>query len=372
MARGGGRFAGAVHRPPAALVDALVPPLVGAVIIVAEFLSGGDATRPVSMALGLAAAASLSARRRWPGATLVSSGALVAVLLHVDRAAGAAAVLAPAVALYSVALKHGRRTQVLAGLAAIGAVVLADLLHPGRPGILQTLGHVLLVAIPLLAAEQVRTHRSYLSLLTEQAREQERVRIARDLHDVLAHSLTEINVQAAAAAERAQPGASRSALERIEDASHRAIGELRAVLGVLRAPDGGNPPRAPAPGIDSIPTLIERAGGVGGAVELEVRGERPAGMRDSTSLAAYRIVQESLTNARRHAPGAAVRVEMRFDSVELLLAVENVLSNGSAGNNHRPGIGIAGMRERASAVGGTLEAQPADGRFVVRARLPCR
>src|SRR5262249_31103294 len=152
-----------VHRRHEALVDAVVPLLVGAVIVVGEVLHGGDSARTLPVVLGLAAAAVLWGRRRWPGWTLAASGALVAVLLHGDRSAGTVAVLAPAVALYSLALRRGRRVQLLAGLAAVGAVVIADLLHAGGPGIAQTLGHALLVAIPLLAAEAIRAHRSNLA-----------------------------------------------------------------------------------------------------------------------------------------------------------------------------------------------------------------
>jgi hypothetical protein len=117
------------------LVDAAVPVLVGAVIVTGDVLPGND-VGVVAVGLALAAAASLSGRRRWPGWTLAVSGLLVAVLFHIDRSAGTVAVLAPAVALYSLALTRGRRAQLLAGLAAVGAVLLADLLHSGQPGVL--------------------------------------------------------------------------------------------------------------------------------------------------------------------------------------------------------------------------------------------
>jgi hypothetical protein len=132
------------------LVDAAVPVLVGAVIVVGEVLHGGHSLSVTAVLLSLAAAATLFGRRRWPGWTLAVSGLLVAVLFHIDRSAGTVAVIAPAVALYSLALTRGRRVQLLAGLAAVGAVLLVDVVHSGQPGVLQTLGHVLLVAIPLL------------------------------------------------------------------------------------------------------------------------------------------------------------------------------------------------------------------------------
>ncbi len=373
-----------MHRRHEALVDAAVPVLVGAVITVGVFLHGGRSARLAPVALGLAAAAVLWGRRRWPAWTLAVSGALIAMLFHIDRSAGTVAVLAPAVALYSLALSRGRRAQLLAGLTAVAAVLIADLLHSGRPGIVQTLGHLLLVAIPLLAAQAIRTHRANLALLmerlelaerarareAEQRAEQERMRIARELHDVVAHTLTEINVQAGAAAERADDGEAREALERIEQTSHGAIGELRAILGVLRDPDHPESPRGPAPGIQNIAELVQRTRESGLDVRVEVTGAEPAVLSAGASLAAYRIVQESLTNARRHAPGAPVRVSLNFNARQLALAIENGPGAGSNGNSSAVGVGIAGMRERAITIGGTLQARPIPNGFRVHAELP--
>ena len=360
-----------------------MPIVVGAVIVAGTFPHGGRSETPLPLALGIAAAAALWARNRAPGWTLLVSGALVAVLFHLDASAGAVAVFAPAVALYALAVSRGRTQQALAAIAAIAAVILADVLHSGRPTVLQTLGHAMLVAVPLLAAEAVRTHRSYVSLLQERLElsertreqeaerraEQERVRIARELHDVVAHTLTTINVQAGGAAERLGAGQARAALEKIEIASHEAIGELRAILGVLRTGEASEAPRDPAPGVEKVSELVGRARDAGLDVALQVDGERPPHMSDAVSLAAYRIVQESLTNARRHAAGAAVRVRLRFDSERLSIAVENGVGDPSS-NGVPPGVGIAGMRERAAATGGTLQAgRVADG-FRVQAQLP--
>lgn len=361
-----------------------MPVLVGTVIVTGEVLHGSN-VRVAAVVLALAAAATLFARRRWPGWTLAVAGVLVAVLFHIDRSASTVAVLAPAVALYSLALTRGRQAQLLAGLAAVGAVLLADLLHSGKPGLLQTLGHVLLVALPLLAAEQVRTHRAYLRLLEERLElaertreqeaarraEQERLRIARDLHDVVAHTLTEINIQAGSTAERTTPGEARATLESIEQASHEAIGELRAILGILRDPDNPETPRTPAPTIQEIAELATRARQTGLDVELEVSGEAPARLSDAVSLAAYRIVQESLTNARRHTPGAPVTIHLQYDTNHLRLAVDNAAAGNLGSNGTSPsGVGITGMKERATALGGTLHAGAENGRFQVRAELP--
>jgi signal transduction histidine kinase len=379
----GARFALTVHRRHLLLIDAAVPVLVGAVIVAGTLLHDDD-VRPFPLALGLAAAAVLWARRRAPGWTLAISGALVALLLHVDRSVGVVAVLAPAVALYTLASTRGRAQQLLAAIAAVATVILADVLHSGTPTIVQTLGHVMLVAIPLLAAEAVRNHRSNLALLQERLElaershareaqrraEQERMRIARELHDVVAHTLTTINVQAGATAERIAPGEARDALEQIERTSHDAIGELRAILGVLRDPDGTEALRSPAPGVEDIAELVERARVAGQEVGIEIAGEQPAHLSDAVSLAAYRIVQESLTNAQRHAAGAPVRVDLEFGPALLSIVVENPLEVTTSTNGAVSGVGIAGMLERASAVGGKLTAgKVADG-FRVRARLP--
>jgi signal transduction histidine kinase len=248
---------------------------------------------------------------------------------------------------------------------------------------MQTLAHVMLVGVPLLAAEAIRNHRAYVTVLVERLEsaartrareaerraEQERMQIARELHDVVAHTLTAINVQAAAAAERSREGEARGALERIEQASHSAIGELRAILGVLRTGEEVGAPRTPVPGLDSIPELIAHAREDGLDVAVEMSGEPSAGLSDAVSLAAYRIIQESLTNARRHAPGAPVRVALRFEVDRMALAVENP-DGAEARSGNGPGVGIRGMTERATAVGGTVEAEPVTGGFRVRAELP--
>jgi signal transduction histidine kinase len=296
------------------------------------------------------------------------------------------AVIAPAVALYSLALRRGPVSQVLAAIAAVAAVILADALHAGSPTMLRTLGHVLLVAIPLLAADVHRTRHAYVALLRErlelaertreqEARrraEQERMRIARDLHDVVAHTLTTINVQAATAAELLDrnPAHARAALETIEDASRDAIGELRAILGVLRNGDDGDAPLTPAPGVDEVADLVSRAREEGVDVDIDVVGEQPERVPDAVSVAAFRIVQESLTNARRHAAGAPVRVQLSFEPRGLALAVENGVGSRAIGNGTTGGVGIVGMTERATAVGGTLRAGRLPGGFRVDAQLP--
>jgi len=234
------------------LIDAAVLLLVAVVVGVTVGARADPSTRPLALTLALAAAAVLALRRRLPTVTLVVSGGLVLALFAIDHAAGSVAVIAPAVALYSFALTRGRVHLAAAVVAAAVAVAVADIfLAGGRALTLQTAAHVALVAVPVLAAEALRNRSSYIQLLLERLEqaersreqeaerraEQERLRIARELHDVVAHTLTTINVQAGVAAHLLDrdPDNVRGALATIEQASHDALEELRAILGVLRA-----------------------------------------------------------------------------------------------------------------------------------------
>jgi signal transduction histidine kinase len=332
-------------------------------------------------------------RRRAPSATLAVSGGLVLALFAVDHAAASVAVIAPAIALYSLALSRGRIHLVAAVVAAAAAVVIAEIFLVGGNAhafTLQTAAHVALVAVPVLAAEALRNRRSYVRLLLERLQlaeqtreeeaqrraEQERLRIARELHDVVAHTLTTINVQAGVAAHLIDhdPAHAQAALATIEAASHDALDELRAILGVLRDKDGADVPLEPAPGIETMNSLVERFRDSGGQISLHVDGEQPERIPEAVQLAAFRIVQESLTNARRHAPGAGTRICLAYGDDRLRVAIESESSPARNGNAQAPGVGIVGMRERAAALGGTLKAGPSrDGfGFTVTAELPYR
>jgi signal transduction histidine kinase len=297
-------------------------------------------------------------------------------------------VIAPAIALYSLALSRGRAHLVVAIVAAAAAVMVADAFlagsHP-RALTMQTAAHVALIAVPVLAAEALRNRRSYVQLLlerldlaertreeeAERRAEQERLRIARDLHDVVAHTLTTINVQAGVAAHLLDrdPSHTRDALVAIESASHEALEELRAILGVLREPGGEEIPLEPVPDLDALGALVEQTRRTGLPVSFEIEGKQPEHVPDAVQLAAFRILQESLTNTRRHAPGAEVHVNLAYRDDRLRLAVEN---DSPGINGNRPGVGILGMRERATALGGMLDAHRSDEYFRVVAELPYR
>ncbi|MFJ4338876.1 sensor histidine kinase [Streptomyces sp. NPDC088915] len=199
----------------------------------------------------------------------------------------------------------------------------------------------------------------------------ERLRIARELHDVLAHSISVINVQAGVglALLDSDPEQARTALTAIKAASKEALGEVRQVLDTLRTP--GDAPRAPAPGLDRLPELVEQAGAAGLAVTVTPAG-RASALPPGADLAAFRIVQEALTNVVRHSGSRTARVRVAYGSGRLELTVDD---DGPATGTEAGGTGngLAGMRERAAALGGTIEAgtRP-DGGFRVHAVLPLR
>ncbi|WP_241661437.1 sensor histidine kinase [Thermomonospora catenispora] len=233
------------------------------------------------------------------------------------------------------------------------------------------------------AAERTsRTLTRLSAVQREQAVMRERARIARELHDVVAHSVSMIAVQAETAPYTMtdlSPQA-RQGFEEIARTAREALVEMRRLLGVLRADAGAGPPEsAPQPRLDRLPELIEQHRNAGGNAELEVRGD-PRTLSTTVELSAYRIVQEALTNVRRHAPGADVRVELAYLNDRLAIRVQDSGANAPTMvlNPSRPdgrdgpgGHGIIGMQERATMLGGRFSAGPAQGGgFVVEAELP--
>ncbi|MET9514281.1 histidine kinase [Streptomyces sp. NPDC002994] len=228
----------------------------------------------------------------------------------------------------------------------------------------------------LAASELVRVRREQWARerVERQAAEkrradEERLRIARELHDVLAHSISVINVQAGMglALLDADPEQARSALTTIKAASKEALGEVRQVLDTLRAP--GDAPRSPAPGLDRLPELVEQASGAGLTVEVVTEGVR-SDLPPGADLAAFRVVQEALTNVVRHSGSRTARVRLGYapDRLDLRIDDDGPATGGAAGGS---GNGLVGMRERAAALGGTIEAGPRpDGGFRVEATLP--
>jgi signal transduction histidine kinase len=280
---------------------------------------------------------------------------------------------------FAAAIFHGRRIAawLSAVLAWAGFMWLPGVVGDApEPAVGKAIGVaawllVLGAGVELLAFHKERKREAERARRQEEIARagQERIRIARELHDVLAHNVSLINVQAGTALHLLdkQPERARPALEAIKEASSETLREVRSVLGILRGP-GEAPPRSPTAGTAGVEELISRTAAAGIAVESEVRGE-PRSLPASVDLAVYRILQEALTNVARHAHPASATVRLTFGDEHVTLEVEDDgTRNGAA---PVAGNGIAGMRERVAALGGDFSAGPRAGSgFRVAARLP--
>jgi signal transduction histidine kinase len=388
-AEGRGREGGPVDGPPSRsparrdLVVAGVAVLLGLVQLSA---GGGEPAPETSQGRGVATAllavamgAPLAWRRTRPG----QAAAVVVV-----AAIGYAVALGPVppyalwLALYAVVVHADGRQQVgAAALTAVGtavAVVLGPVLHDrGDGGVLPTL---LLTLVVGLAGALVRTERGRLDALRQRAaslererdaaaREaavEERLRIARDLHDLVGHGLSSLAVQSSTARLLLQKGDPTAATERlvaVEESSRAAMREMRQLLDVLR----DDAARAPAPGLDDLARLVESARGDG--LDATLDADAGQAVPADVGLAAYRIVQECLTNVRKHAAGAQVAVSLRRADDVLEVEVADHGGQGSTASGEK-GHGLLGIRERVAALGGTVTAGPCDRGWRVVARLP--
>lgn len=363
-------------------------------------VSGGHVT-PVAPwpAYLLVAVAGLVLIWRHRRAVTVLTVSLLAVLGYTALGyVNGAALLGPVVALYAVAaVPPASGTEQGAGVsarhaflaAAITLVTLMVVTAAFNP--LGTFGggFILipgLIAAALFAGRAVANRRAYIEAirqraeLAERSKEEEaarrvdaeRLRIARELHDVVAHTMATINVQAGVAAHVGTnlPEQTAAALVAIRDASKHGLRELRAILAVLRQADDADP-TAPTPSLAELEDLVATGCAAGLPTEVSIHGHRRP-LPAPVEVAAYRIVQESLTNALRHAGPATACVRLDF-SDELLCVDVTDTGTGGSRNTDGSGHGLLGMRERALAVGGSFDAGPGPhGGFQVRARLPVR
>jgi signal transduction histidine kinase len=346
---------------------------------------------PAYLLIGLGSLA-LVARRRWPLAVLAVTAA-VSIAYSARTYPEGGTGFALFAALYTVATLERRRWLVAA--ATVITVALAVWSEVRFYGGTMLDGEPLYVALAVLAAvslgEAVRNRRAYVAELRDRAEraertreeearrrvDEERMRIARELHDVVSHTIGVISVQAGVAAHllRRRPDKAADSLAAIRQASDEALGELHAMLGVLRAGDDGRAPLAPVPGLADLDALVAQAAGAGVEVRVAVEGE-PRRLPPAVDLACYRVVQESLTNVVRHAGARHAQVTVtHHDGGVRVEVVDDGHGDGSAAassNGHGgSGQGIVGMRERARALGGTLEAGPRpEGGFRVHASLP--
>jgi signal transduction histidine kinase len=293
---------------------------------------------------------------------------------------GSTVVLIPMVALFELATRSERRRNVWVALEVVPCVVISVLPFADDKGELLSVvvRNTALCLLAIAGGDAVRTRRESMGRLVAQQQEEaqrrlgeERLRIAREVHDVVAHAMVAINVQAGVAAHRIDqdPEQARTALRAIKQASGEALADLRATLGVLRGEDGEAPIR-PAAGLGDLDELAAGLRAAGVEVQLDV-GDVGA-VPGSVQAAGYRIVQEALTNALRHAEAAHVRVRVGREEGALRVEIADD-GRGAAADaaGDGSGSGVPGMRERAAALGGTLEAGPGPGGgWRVRAELP--
>jgi signal transduction histidine kinase len=403
-----------VSRLPSFAGDAALT-LLAAGFALVTFLGRSHGPRHVShwaLPLALLCALSLLPRGRWPVASLLMVGATGALYLVVSDNQTFAILPTVFIALYS-AVAYSGVPRLKIWTLALGVCVLLNTLnlltaHAGHPeppggrflppppgvrdsGIPEDVSTLMFdsawMLTALLLGEAMRGRRAYAqeaelrAVQAEQTRHEmaqrrvveERLQIARELHDIMAHTVALINVQAGVAAHviDKQPEQAREALNNIKEASRATLQELRALVGVLRESGDGAAPRAPTPGLDALDGLVNTVRDAGLAVDLDV--SRPNGPLPATvDVAAYRILQEALTNVIKHAGSVPVHVSVRQDGSRLTLDVTNNANGATAAmRGEGSGHGIPGMRERAAALGGTLQAGPLPGGgFHVHATLP--
>ena len=332
-----------------------------------------------ALAYGLAGLA-LAFRRLHPlGTMLVVCGVMVAEFAVFGAPEGYGVAIPPVIAAYTVANREERR-RALWGLAAIVVLGLAwVLLDPTQETVVQQAQGIAWISpwlIAWLLGAYLRTRRMYIQGLVREREEkaatavaEERNRIARELHDVIGHSVSVMTVQASAVRRlmRADQAKERAALETVEVTGREALAEMRRMVGVLRSADG-TPDLAPPPTLEQLDRLVEKFRKAGVDVRVHTEGDvvpLPPGL----DLTAYRLVQEGLTNALKHAHAEHVVVRLCYRPHCLALSVRDDGRGPDPGAT--PGNGLLGMRERVSVYGGSLSAGAADsGGFELSAELP--
>jgi signal transduction histidine kinase len=381
----------AAHPRP---VDAALAAVVFVAVVWGPFAGGdGDHDRggpeihlhaPVMDALTVVlltvAAGALVLRRSHPlvvwGVVLVAG---IAVLAHGGDPTGA--VVPSLLALYTVGTRAPLTTTVALTAVTVGAYATALTVAEGQFSD-RTLSSLAFVGVAAAVGVAVRSQRAAVEAAEARARQaeatreeeaerrvtDERLRIARDLHDVVAHHISVVNVQAGVARHLmdSQPEQARNALTLIREASRTVLSEMATVLGLLRTGEEETP-TAPAPGLDRTGPLVESMRRAGLEVTERIEGE-PYGLTQIADLTAFRVVQESLTNALKHGTGTA-ELLLEYSPTAVVLEIRNPVRH-EAPSSASGGHGLVGMRERVTALGGRFTAGPGSDGFVVRAEIP--
>jgi signal transduction histidine kinase len=345
--------------------DAVFAAVLAVAVLVSTLIqddfAGDQRMDAFGVVLILAAGGVLAFQRRYPVPVAIATFVACGIYYPFVGASGPVLVTF-IVALFFVAASGRVPSAVVLAVVSMAVIVVGEVLSPRR--------HVDDIALFMLVGWMVamialgyvsHSRRVHAEEVSQQATTEERLRIARELHDVLAHNISLINVQASAALHRKDQ--SEAALEAIKQASKEALREVRATLGVLRAVDEAAP-TAP-PGLHQLPDLVRRTRETG--LEVTVDGE-PRALPPEVDLAAYRIIQEALTNVTRHASARSVHVRLRYGDKDIHVQV----NDDGRGGDLVAGNGIRGMTERAQAVGGSLTVDGSDSGVRVAATLPLR
>ena len=402
-----GRFvAGPLRRYPS-LVDALAPSFLGVLFIVVPLILPTDLQSPQGrsvvdltltgpdIALTVISALALVARRSRPLLALSVTGIAAALAIGGDWHVNLGQ-LAVAVALYNFGLRRPRSHTIGAALisaATLGALsvfmVVSGPAEWGRQDVVLWLCTAAAVAIAVQSRRATILALEDRALRAEESREEtarrrvaeDRVRIARELHDVIAHHVAVISVQAGVAEHLIErnPAATRDALNHVRASAKAVLAELQSVLGVLRQDETAQP-TAPAPGISRIDDLVMSFRAMGAPIEVFVPEQIPE-LPPAGDVAAFRLIQEALTNVQKHAKGASTTISVRphtgFLEVDVTNGAPPLAKQRTSEQTPEilpptgSGLGLVGMRERVTAAGGTLTTGPtADGGFHVNAHLP--
>lgn len=354
---------------------------------------GTRTPEPFSLVLMLLGSAALVFRRRRPRAVLAATVALSLLELSSGEPRAPVA-MCTVIALYTLAARTDRPTTWKVGLLTMAGLTGVAMLAGPLPWYAQeNIGVFAWTGMAAAAGDAVRSRRAFIDAIRERAERaertreeearrrvaEERLRIARDLHDVVAHHIALVNVQAGVAAHvmDKRPDQAKEALAHVRDASRSALNELRATVGLLRQSGDPEAPTEPAPGLGVLEELTDTFRHAGLPVKVMVElGREGDALPAAVDLAAYRVIQEALTNVRKHAgPGATAEVSV----VRVGASVEvTVLDDGGTSADSAPraadpggGHGLLGMRERAGALGGSCSAGPRyGGGYRVHAVLP--
>jgi signal transduction histidine kinase len=366
------------------LADGLLAAAIGIFIMIGTFFASHGQTDRESFdvwtaVLIVVAAAALAVRRRYPVAVLATVFAVMLAYLSIGYAQGPIWIALLIAYFNAVTMGHG---IVAATFAVIGFGLFPWLDRLFRHGSAPSLGVLaasaawLLVFLAVAEAIRIRRERTEEAVRSREEEtlrraSEERLRIARELHDALGHHLSLISVQAGVAlhVNEQLPEQVSGSLSAIKQASREALSELRSVLEILRQ-DGERAPRSPTSTLARLDDLVARSNAAGLEVHTETEGE-PRLLPFGVDVAAFRIVQESLTNVARHAGPAVATVRLSYGEHDLTVQIDDDGAGSSGAGGPGSGRGLLGMRERAAALGGDLEAGPRPGGgFRVRARLP--